>query len=187
MSLASNVVLAFSLSADAFAASIGKGTRMAKPRLSQALYIGAIFGLAETIMPVLGWLLGKAASQHISEIDHWVAFIILAVIGSKMVFEGLDRSARADSDQSWSIWVLALAAIGTSVDSMAVGVTLALMGTSIWVAATMMGGATFIMSTIGIMAGQYLGMRAGGIASIIGGLCLIAIGTKILLQHMGHI
>lgn len=184
MSVISNTILAFSMSADAFAASVSKGVVLRKPKLTEAMRIGAIFGSIETITPIIGWVIGLAASRFIESIDHWVAFIILLVIGGKMIFEGLANEHK-EKKESHKLSVLIFTAIGTSIDAMAVGVTLALIDANIVITALMIGTATFIMSTIGIMTGHYIGIKAGKIAEVSGGLCLIAIGTKILFEHLG--
>lgn len=186
MSTLSNTLLAFSMSADAFAASVSKGTKLQKPRLADAARIGLVFGAIETLMPVIGWCLGFAASRFIESVDHWVAFAILAAIGSKMIHEGLQEEEKPKKESRQKKMLL-LTAIGTSIDSMAVGVTLALVNADILIMAAMIGMATFTMSTIGIMTGHYIGSKAGKVAEILGGLCLIAIGTKILLEHTGII
>ncbi|MBL0319298.1 MAG: manganese efflux pump [Alphaproteobacteria bacterium] len=186
MSLISNTMLAFSMSADAFAAAVSKGVILRKPKFTEALRIGFIFGSIETLTPIIGWLIGILASRFIESIDHWVAFIILAIIGGKMIYEGLkhEDKPRAESHQ---LHILILTAIGTSIDAMAVGVSLALLDANIWITAAMIGTATFMMATLGVMIGHYIGTKAGRIAEILGGLCLIAIGTTILCKHLGII
>ncbi|NBO18762.1 MAG: manganese efflux pump [Proteobacteria bacterium] len=185
MSILSNTVLAFSMSADAFAAAIGKGVGLHKPKLSYALRVGMIFGGVETLTPIIGWLLGLVASRFIASVDHWVAFGILAAIGGKMLFEGIFGGDEGkEKQQAHKLHLLILTAIGTSIDSMAVGVTLALVGANIWVMSLMIGAATCLMATIGIMAGHYIGRKAGKTAEVLGGLCLIAIGSKILFEHL---
>lgn len=186
MSLVSNTILAFSMSADAFAAALSKGVALRKPKLSEAMRIGFIFGIIETITPVIGWLIGSVAGRFIEAIDHWVAFTILCAIGGKMIYEGFQH-ALVERKESHKLHILILTAIGTSIDAMAVGVTLALIDANIILMAAMIGMATFMMATIGIMAGHYVGTKAGKIAEILGGVCLIAIGSKILLDHLGMI
>lgn len=187
MSFASNTVLAFSMSADAFAASISKGVGMNRPKLTEALRIGAIFGAVETITPIIGWCIGIAASSFITAIDHWIAFTILCIIGGKMIFESLQHSPEDKEEKAnrKGLALLVLMAVGTSIDAMAVGVTLAFLKTSIWVPALMIGAATFLMATLGIMLGHILGAKAGRWAEAAGGLCLIAIGSMILVEHLG--
>lgn len=190
MSLVSNTVLAFSMSADAFAAAIGKGMGMKKPRFREAIRIGAIFGIVETITPLIGWVLGTAASGFVTEVDHWIAFVILGLIGGKMIHESLrqeEEIRQKKKKESHRVGILVLTAVGTSIDALAVGVTLAFLSVNIWVTAIMIGMATFLMATLGIMTGHYLGLRAGRVAEGLGGLCLIMVGTAILVEHLGLI
>ncbi len=183
MSLVSNVILAFSMSADAFAASVSKGVGLRKPKISYALRIGFIFGAVETITPIIGWLLGSVASRFIESVDHWIAFGILSAVGAKMLWEGFHNS-NDEPKESHKLSVLILTAVGTSIDALAVGATMAFIDMNIWIMAAMIGTATFMMTSIGIMTGHYIGKKAGKIAEILGGLCLIAIGTIILVQHL---
>lgn len=183
MSIISNTIIALSMSADALAASISKGVVLRKPKLTYAMRIGLIFGSIETLTPIIGWLLGIMASELIASVDHWVAFGILGVIGGKMIYEGFHNEEKERKD-SHKLSLLVLTAMGTSIDAMAVGATLALLKVSIWVVAAMIGSATFVMATIGIMMGHYIGTKAGKIAEILGGACLIAIGAKILIEHL---
>jgi putative Mn2+ efflux pump MntP len=186
MSAISNIILAFSMSADAFAASVSKGVALRRPKFTDAMRIGMVFGGIEAVTPVIGWLIGLAASSFIQSVDHWVAFVILAIVGGKMIFEGFG-SEHKDKSESHKLSVLVFTAIGTSIDAMAVGVTLALIDANIWLTAFMIGMATFMMSTIGIMTGHYIGTKAGKLAEISGGVCLISIGAKILCEHLGVI
>lgn len=189
MSFVSNTVLAFSMSADAFAAAIAKGSAVRKTKITEALRIGVLFGIIEAIMPIIGWSIGLIASKFIIAIDHWVAFTILGIIGLKMIWEGFnpDEEAQMREKKRYKLHILALTAVGTSIDAMAVGVTLAFVNANIWITSAMIGAATFIMVTIGIMAGRYIGAKAGRIAEILGGICLIVIGTKILCEHLGYL
>jgi manganese efflux pump family protein len=186
MSIISNIILAFSMSADAFAAAISKGVSLRKPKLTEAIRIGFIFGIIETLTPLIGWVIGKVSSNFIETIDHWVAFSILVLIGGKMIYEGF-QNAIEECLETHKLYLLILTAIGTSIDSMAVGVTLALIDVHIVVVSLMIGSATFLMATIGIMAGHYIGIKAGKISEILSGLCLISIGSSILIEHLGYI
>lgn len=183
MSIVSNTALAFSMSADAFAAAVSKGTVLRHPPLTQAMRIGLIFGVVETVTPLLGWLVGLAFSRYIAEVDHWVAFVLLGAIGVKMIYEGLFHRDE-EKPTSHKLSILLLTALGTSIDAMAVGVTLAFLDANIVLMALMIGAATFLMATIGIMAGHWLGKRAGSAAEVMAGLCLIAIGSNILCEHL---
>ena len=187
MSIASTSLLALSMSADAFAVSIGKGVAMDKPRLSEAARTGAVFGLTEGCAPLLGWLAGSIAASFIQAYDHWVAFLILLAIGAHMIVEGVRNDnceVELTKPKDQKLWLLVLTAVGTSIDSMAVGVSLAFMATNIWIAAASIGFATFSMSTLGIMIGHRVGCRLGRWAEILGGLCLIGIGGRILCLHL---
>ncbi|MAI61963.1 MAG: hypothetical protein CBB87_05645 [Micavibrio sp. TMED27] len=182
MGIISTTIMAFSMSADAFAASVSKGTVMNKPKISEALKVGSIFGLVETLTPIIGWIAGVAASGFIESIDHWIAFCILGIIGGKMLYESFQEEKPKTEKHKLSM--LILTAIGTSIDAMAVGVTLALINANILIAATSIGAATFVMTTTGIMTGHYIGLKSGKIAEALGGICLIIIGTSILLDHL---
>lgn len=186
MNPVSILLLGFAMSTDAFAAAIGKGAAMSKPRLSQALRAGAIFGVIEAITPVLGWLLGKGASRYIEAWDHWIAFGLLLVLGLHMVWNGLkpDAGEPVDEASRHGIVGLAITGLSTSIDALAVGVTLALIGANILVNALAIGAATFTMTTIGVMAGHRLGARLGKHAEALGGVVLILIGAAILFEHI---
>jgi putative Mn2+ efflux pump MntP len=186
MSALSTAVLAFSLSTDAFAVALGKGAALRRPRLLEAIRTGAIFGSIEGAMPIAGWLLGLAASRYISAVDHWIAFIILALLGGKMVKEAFDPQDEGKAKpRRHGLGVLILAAIGTSIDALAVGMTLAIMGFNIWLNALAIGCATCLMVTIGIMAGHQLGRKTGRYAEVLGGIGLWLVGTWILYEHIG--
>lgn len=184
MSIISNTIIAFCMSADAFAASIGIGVALRKPKWSHAMKIGLVFGGVEAATPVIGWLLGIMASGFMASVDHWVAFAILSLIGGKMIHEGF-QNKETERKESHTFGLLFLTAIGTSMDAMAVGATLALLNVNIWIMAAMIGAATFLMSTLGIMTGHYIRTKAGKIAEVLGGSCLIAIGVTILAEHLG--
>lgn len=184
MSILSTTIIAFGMSADAFTAAVGKGITMRKPKISEAMRVGMIFGVVETITPLIGWSAGVAASGWITSIDHWIAFFILSIIGGKMIFESLKKEKQEQQDQH-KFSTLILTAIGTSIDALAVGVTLAFMDVSILVSALTIGLATFVMATVGIMTGHYLGLKAGKIAEALGGFGLIFIGSSILIEHLG--
>ncbi|MBA2588883.1 MAG: manganese efflux pump [Alphaproteobacteria bacterium] len=179
------LLLALSMSADAFAAALGKGARLDKPGWGEALRAGAIFGSIEAVTPLIGWALGKAASRTIAAFDHWIAFGLLTVIGGKMIWDAFRRHEEEEKPRSHGLMVLVLTAIGTSIDALAVGVTLAIVGANIIVNALAIGAATFTMVTIGVMTGRVLGEKFGRTAEAGGGIILIAIGIKILFDHTG--
>ncbi len=181
MSILPVLFLALSMSADAFAAACGKGAALERPHWGEALRTGLIFGGIEAVTPVIGWAAGRAVGGYIAAFDHWVAFGILAAIGGKMLWDAARRHGEEEKPQSHSFLVLAMTAVGTSIDALAVGVTLALVGADIVVNALAIGAATFTMTTIGVMTGRFLGDRFGRYAEAAGGLVLIAIGVRTLL------
>ncbi|WP_110654681.1 manganese efflux pump MntP [Salinicola halimionae] len=188
MNPASLVLLAFAMSTDAFAASIGKGAALTRTRFPEALRIGVIFGTVEAITPVIGWAIGLAATRFVSEWDHWIAFVLLGALGSHMIWEGFKPvESEADNQKTperKSVWLLAVTALATSIDAMAVGVTLAFADVNILVAALAIGLATTFMVTIGIMLGRAIGSLIGKRAEIAGGIVLIAIGITVLYEHL---
>ena len=185
MNLSATILLAFGMSMDAFAASIGKGATLHKPKFSEAVRTGLIFGAIETLTPLVGWGLGMLASQFILEWNHWIAFILLVFLGGRMIVEGF----RGDSDEACEaphrhgFWLLVTTAFATSLDAMAVGVGLAFLQVSIVTTALAIGCATFIMSTLGMMVGRFIGPLLGKRAEILGGIVLIGIGREILWSH----
>ena len=185
MNLSATILLAFGMSMDAFAASIGKGATLHKPKFSEAVRTGLIFGAIETLTPLVGWGLGMLASQFILEWNHWIAFLLLVFLGGRMIVEGF----RGDSDEACEaphrhgFWLLVTTAFATSLDAMAVGVGLAFLQVSIVTTALAIGCATFIMSTLGMMVGRFIGPLLGKRAEILGGIVLIGIGSEILWSH----
>ncbi|HDS9532402.1 TPA: manganese efflux pump MntP [Klebsiella pneumoniae subsp. pneumoniae] len=185
MNLSATILLAFGMSMDAFAASIGKGATLHKPKFSEAVRTGLIFGAIETLTPLVGWGLGMLASQFILEWNHWIAFILLVFLGGRTIVEGF----RGDSDEACEaphrhgFWLLVTTAFATSLDAMAVGVGLAFLQVSIVTTALAIGCATFIMSTLGMMVGRFIGPLLGKRAEILGGIVLIGIGSEILWSH----
>ena len=186
MNLASTIFLAFAMSTDAFAAAVGKGATLHKPRIAEALKTGVIFGVIEALTPLVGWLLGSAAVRYVAAWDHWIAFTLLAALGAHMVWAGLRAGDEVEDQRPTrhSFWNLATTGLATSIDAMAVGVGLAFVDVDIgWVAAAI-GAATFVMVATGIMLGRVLGAAIGKRAEIAGGLILIAIGAAIVYEHL---
>ncbi len=187
MSVFSTVLLAFSMSADAFAVAVGKGAALRHPRPSEALRTGLVFGVIEATTPVMGWGLGVLASGFVEAIDHWIAFAILLALGIKMIVDSLGRHETREKPSRHKLRALILAGFGSSIDALGVGVTLAFVDANIWITAGAIGLATFTMASIGIMTGHMIGKRVGKMAEGLGGIILIAIGAKILLEHTGVI
>lgn len=184
MNITATVLLAFGMSMDAFAASIGKGATFHKPKFSEALRTGLIFGAVETLTPLIGWGLGMLASQFVLEWNHWIAFILLTFLGGRMVIEGIRNDVGDDEPvQRHGFWLLVTTAIATSLDAMAVGVGLAFLQVNIIATALAIGCATLIMSTLGMMVGRFIGPLLGKRAEILGGIVLIGIGVQIMWSH----
>jgi manganese efflux pump family protein len=177
------VLLALSMSTDAFAAAVGKGARLHRPSFREALRTGLIFGSIEAVTPLLGWAMGKAASRFIADYDHWIAFAILTLVGGKMIWDALRREPEEEKPRRHGSAVLVVTAIGTSIDALAVGVTLAIIGADIVINALAIGATTFVMVTLGMMTGRYLGEKFGHYAEAAGGVVLILIGIAILAEH----
>lgn len=185
MELPAILLIALAMSADAFAAAVGKGAALHKPRIAEALKAGVVFGLIEAITPLIGWGLGSVAAPYVSAWDHWIAFTLLCGLGIAMIV----AACRSDRGQSppkskHSIWVLALTGLATSIDALAVGVSLAFLDVSIFKTAIIIGCTTMVMVTLGIMLGRVLGAMAGRRAEIAGGIVLICIGFAILIEHL---
>lgn len=185
MNFASTALLAFAMSTDAFAAAVGKGAALHKPRFSEALRTGVIFGVIEGITPVVGWALGLAAAQYVSAWDHWIAFTLLCGLGLFMIRNGCTAREEPEAKPTkHSFWVLAVTGFATSIDAMAVGVGLAFIDAYIVPIAVAIGLTTMCMVTLGVMLGRRLGAMVGRRAEIIGGLILIGIGSLILFEHL---
>ncbi len=180
-------LIAFAMSTDAFAAAIGKGVKLKKVRFSDALKLGFIFGVIEAITPIIGWLIGRSASSYVESWDHWIALILLCGLGVHMIYESMkapqEQEPVATSKPSLTLTIMT--AIGTSIDALAVGVSLAFVDVSIEVAALFIGLATMIMVTIGCMLGGILGNLVGKRAETLGGMILIMVGLFILYEHIG--
>jgi putative Mn2+ efflux pump MntP len=173
------------MSTDAFAAAVSKGAALHKPKLTEALRTGLIFGTIELITPLVGWAIGSVATQYISAWDHWIAFTLLSVLGCHMIYKGFQAPEPAELKSSQhSFYILAITGFATSIDAMAVGISLAFIDVNIIFTALAIGFATFTMVTLGVMLGRALGLLVGKRAEIIGGLILIAIGSYILLDHL---
>ena len=192
MGLAELFFVAVGLSMDAFAVAVGKGLGMRRLDMRHAAIIALFFGGFQALMPVLGWLLGSAFAQYVAALDHWIAFVLLALIGANMIREAQhdDDEEGSDSDASGDVRVridyreLLLMAIATSIDALAVGVTLSFLHVDIVFAATFIGVTTFVLSLVGVAAGQRFGARGRRPASIAGGAILIVIGIKILMEGL---
>ncbi|SHF68627.1 Putative Mn2+ efflux pump MntP [Modicisalibacter ilicicola DSM 19980] len=185
MTLVSNFFMAVGLSADAFAVSVARGACSWRADLRVALRTGLVFGGVEASMVLLGWLLGAGFAGLIADIDHWIALVLLGAVGGHMIHEGLgDGDEDVCEEAGKGGLKTLLAALGTSIDGAAIGVTLAFMSVHIWSAVAIVGVVSFCISTLGVLIGPRIGALLGRRAEILGGLVLITIGVTIFYSHM---
>lgn len=189
MSLFELFLIAVGLSMDAFAVAICKGLATGRVKLGQMVIVGLWFGIFQALMPLIGYLLGVNFSTLIQSIDHWIAFILLGLIGANMIREavGGDGECCNEEDASYSIRAMLPLAIATSIDALAVGVSFAFLSVDIVPAVTFIGVCTFVLSAFGVKIGSVFGLRFKKKAEIAGGVILILMGAKILLEHLGLI
>lgn len=183
MSIIELIILAAGLAMDAFAVSICKGLSVQKYRKKQSVIAGLYFGGFQAGMPVLGWLLGKQFESLIKSIDHWIAFVLLALIGANMIRESLKKDDE-DLNSSFSPKTMLPLAVATSIDALAVGVTFAFLDVQIVPAVSVIGAITFAFSAVGVKIGNVFGAKYKSKAELVGGIVLICIGIKILIEHL---
>lgn len=187
MGFAELLLLAVGLSMDAFAVSICKGLSMKKATVKASAVCGAWFGGFQALMPLIGYFLGTMFADAIEAFDHWVAFGLLAIIGINMLKEALSKDCDCeDHDADLSVKTMFVMAVATSIDALAVGISLAMAGgVNILMAVLLIGVITFAMSAVGVKIGNVFGSRFEKKAQAAGGIILILLGIKILLEHMG--
>ena len=180
------LLLAVGVAADAFAVSLGKGLAVRRSVVRNALVLGLAFGLAQALMPLLGWLLGSAFADLIAPFDHWIAFALLALVGGKMLWEALfsRETDEKDSEDTFGVREVILLSIATSIDALVVGVSLTTFDVNIWLAIAVIGLVTFALSFAGVLIGHRVGTKIRRPAEIIGGLVLIGIGVSIVVEHL---
>lgn len=182
-------LLGIGLAMDAFAVSVCKGLGMRRLNKKQTLIIGLYFGGFQALMPLIGWLLGSQFQKYITSIDHWIAFILLGFIGGKMMIEAIREWNEEETvdviDAPLDHKNMLVLAVATSIDALAVGITFAFLDTPIIEAITIIGITTMIISIIGVVVGNFFGSRYKSKAEFIGGLILVLLGLKILLEHLG--
>ncbi len=186
MSLTSIIFIAIGLAMDAFAVSIVSGFAVRKLKFSYALKIALFFGLFQGIMPVAGWLAGISLASYISAVDHWIAFALLLLVGGHMIYESIIiREEEESGREPMTFHVILMLAIATSLDALAVGLTLSFINVSISSPALIIGAITFTLSLLGVYIGDRFGHFFESRIEVAGGLILIGIGLKILLEHLG--
>lgn len=176
---------ALALAMDAFAVAVSVSATMAPMTRRQMFRLSWHFGLFQALMPCVGWAGGAVVARHLAAVDHWIAFGVLFILGSRMIASGFSRDGdKGDIDPTRG-WSLVLLSVATSVDALAVGLSLGLMGVAIWVPAALIGIVTLGLTLIGMLIGHRVGRRLGRWASVGGGIVLMMIGTRILVQHLG--
>ena len=180
-------MIAVALSMDAFAVAVCKGLSIRRAGLKYSLTVGLYFGAFQGLMPLLGYLLGVNFQNTITSVDHWIAFILLGGIGINMIREALNKDEEENLDSSLTPRSMLPLAVATSIDALAVGVTFAFLKVSIVPAVSFIGVVTFILSAIGVKIGNVFGARYKSKAELFGGVVLILIGVKILLEHLGFL
>lgn len=176
-------IIAVGLSMDAFAVAICKGLSLKKMSYKRAIIVGLFFGTFQAIMPLIGYLLGTQFKASITSIDHWIAFVLLSIIGINMIRES--REGAEEINDSFNFRDLTILSLATSIDALAIGVTFAFLQVSILPAISVIGITTFVFSFVGVKIGNVFGTKFKSKAEFAGGVILIAMGLKILLEHLG--
>ena len=184
MSLMELFLIAVGLSMDAFAVSVCKGLSVRKATVKHALCVGLYFGGFQALMPLIGYLLGTQFESVITSVDHWIAFGLLAFIGGNMIREALSREEEK-LDDSFSFRTMMTLAVATSIDALAMGVTFAFLRVDIVPAVLLIGATTFVLSSVGLKVGNVFGAKYKARAELFGGVVLVLMGLKILLEHLG--
>lgn len=178
------IMLSIGLAMDATAVSMTNGMNNRKIKFSKALIIGVTFGLFQALMPLIGYLFGSLFTEIISALDHWIALVLLGYLGGKMLYDGLSKNEEIAETKDLNFKTLLLQGIATSIDALAVGVSLASLDVDIVVAVLSIGIITMVLSTIGVGIGKKFGDLLNNKAAIFGGIILIGIGLKIFIEHM---
>lgn len=178
------ILIAISLAMDAFAVSVGKGLSLRTIEPRHALKVGVWFGGFQALMPLIGYYLGRSFAGVVVSVDHWIAFGLLLLIGLNMIRETIWGDEEDDSASDFGIRTMFVMAVATSIDALAVGVSFAFLDVNIWVSVLVIGLVTLLLSSSGIYLGRIFGSRLGDKAGIVGGVVLIAIGVKILVEHL---
>ena len=183
MTLTELLIIAIGLSMDAFAVSIGKGLSLRSVRLRHYLLAGLWFGGFQALMPLVGYACGVSFAEAVASIDHWIAFVLLAIIGGKMVRDALSGEEES-SDADFSVRTMFLLAVATSIDALAVGVSFAFLHVDLTRSVITVGLTTALFSAAGVQIGHLFGNRWRSHAELLGGVVLISMGLKILVEHL---
>ena len=183
MGIAELLIIAVGLSMDAFAVSICKGLSVQRVRPAHLIQTGVWFGGFQALMPVIGFFVGISFADFVASVDHWIAFILLGIIGGNMIKESAHKDEDLQVAPDFSFRTMFAMAVATSIDALAVGVSFAFLKVSIWEAVTLIGITTALFSAVGVLIGNFFGARWKSKAEFAGGFILIAIGLKILIEH----
>lgn len=180
-------LIAVGLAMDAFAVAVCKGLNMRKTDFKYAALLGLFFGGFQALMPAIGWMLGRQFEKYITSVDHWIAFLLLAFIGGKMIAESFKKEETESccGPVVYDLRELFMLAVATSIDALAVGITFAFLGVDILGPVALIGVVTFFLSVAGVAVGSRFGAKYKSKAELAGGIVLVAIGLKILLEHLG--
>ena len=184
MSLLEVIVIALSMSMDAFAVCLGAGTQERTSAPRPTFRLAFHFGLFQFLMPILGWLAGTTVETYIATFDHWVAFGLLAFVGARMLWSGLHPDPLVKKDDPSRGWTMVLLSIAVSIDALAIGLSLGLIGVTIWYPAVVIGLVTGLVSWVGLRLGNRLSSRFGDRMEVLGGFVLLGIGLRILISHL---
>ncbi len=185
MSLLTIFLLAVGLGVDAFSVAIGIGASNNKKSWAPVLRLSLAFGLFQFVMPLIGWLAGSTVVDRIQSFDHWIAFALLVLVGGKMIREGFEKESDEQKTDQTRGWPLFLLSIATSIDALAVGFSFSLLKTDLLFPAAIIGVVCFMMTAVGMIFGKGLARIFGRKVEILGGMVLIVIGMKILIEHLG--
>jgi len=184
MDLIELLIIALGVSMDAFAVSICKGLSVCRLRPAHVLLTGLWFGGFQALMPLIGYFVGYSFADFVTSVDHWIAFLLLGIIGGNMLKESFHKDdCQCDLEPDFSFGTMLALAVATSIDALAVGVSLAFLKVNIWTAVALIGVTTFCFSAVGVVIGKQFGIRYKSKAEFAGGLILVAMGVKILLEH----
>ena len=186
MGIVELVILSIGLAMDAFAVAICKGLSIVKMSWKNAIIVGLYFGIFQAIMPIFGYILGIRFQNYITNIDHWIAFVLLATIGINMIKEALSTEKEEEND-SLKFKDMLILSIATSIDALAIGITFAFLNVNIVLSASLIGIITFLISMLGVKIGNVFGRKYEKKAQLTGGIILILLGIKILLEHLNII
>jgi putative Mn2+ efflux pump MntP len=185
MTLPALLLVALGVSADAFAVALTEGVQLRRRVIRNALVIASAFALFQVGMPLIGWSIGTLFAGTITAVDHWVAFGLLALLGGKMLWEAIRGGGDAEPSGGLDLRRLVVLSFATSVDALAVGISFAFLNVNVWAAVTLVGVTTLVLSAAAVLIGHRVGTRFQRPAELAGGAVLIAIGTQVLLEHLG--